>query len=107
MNLRKKFAVASILINGAVLIYLLVHNNASWYYALLILLTLIPVFYANLSDALLEIAPKLNQDIKPLQKNQLLANFGRLLLIIPAVFFCSICSCSINCYWHTKNNCKH
>lgn len=87
MNLRKKFAVASILINGAVLIYLLVHNNASWYYALLILLTLIPVFYANLSDALLEIAPKLNQDIKPLQKNQLLANFGRLLLIIPAVFF--------------------
>jgi hypothetical protein len=87
MNLRKKFAVASVLINGAVLIYLLVHNNASWYYALLILLTLIPVFYANLSDALLEIAPKLNQDIKPLQKNQLLANFGRLLLIIPAVFF--------------------
>ena len=87
MNLRKKFAVASILINGAVLIYLLVHNNATWYYALLILLTLIPVFYANLSDALLEIAPKLNQDIKPLQKNQLLANFGRLLLIIPAVFF--------------------
>ena len=87
MNLRKKFAVASVLINGVVLIYLLVHNNATWYYALLILLTLIPVFYANLSDALLEIAPKLNQDIKPLQKNQLLANFGRLLLIIPAVFF--------------------
>lgn len=87
MNLRKKFAIGSILITGSVLVYLLMHNNASWYYALLIVLSLIPVFYANLSDAILEIAPKLHQDIKPLQKNQLMANFGRLLLTVPAVFF--------------------
>lgn len=87
MNLRKKFAIGSVLIAGSVLVYLLNHNNASWYYSLLILLSLIPVFYANLSDSLLEIAPKLHQDIKPLQKNQLIANFGRLLLTIPLVFF--------------------
>ncbi|MBF4518062.1 polysaccharide biosynthesis protein [Flavobacterium sp. ANB] len=87
MNLRKKFAIGSVLIAGSVLVYLLIHNNASWYYSLLILLSLIPVFYANLSDSLLEIAPKLHQDIKPLQKNQLMANFGRLLLTIPSVFF--------------------
>ena len=87
MNLRKRFAIGSILIAGSVLIYLLMHNNASWYYSLLILISLIPVFYANLSDSLLEIAPKLHQDIKPLQKNQVLANIGRLLLTIPSVFF--------------------
>jgi O-antigen/teichoic acid export membrane protein len=87
MILRKKFAIASVLIAGSVLIYLLMHNNASWYYAFLILFSLIPVFYANLSDSLLEIAPKLHQDIKPLQKNQLMANFGRLILTIPSVFF--------------------
>lgn len=87
MNLRKRFAIGSILIAGTVLIYLLMHNNASWYYSLLILLSLIPVFYANLSDSLLEVAPKLHQDIKPLQKNLVMANIGRLLLTIPSVFF--------------------
>jgi O-antigen/teichoic acid export membrane protein len=87
LNLRKKFAIGSILIAGSLLIYLLIQNNANWYYALLILMSLIPVFYANLSDSMLEIAPKLHQDLKPLQKNQLLANFGRLILTIPAVLF--------------------
>jgi O-antigen/teichoic acid export membrane protein len=87
MNLRKKFALGSIVIAGSVLIYLLMHNDASWYYAFLILLALIPVFYANLSDSMLEIAPKLHQDLRPLQKNQLFANFGRLLLTVSSVFF--------------------
>jgi O-antigen/teichoic acid export membrane protein len=87
MNLRKKFAIGSVLIAGSVLIYLLMHNNAPWYYALLILLALIPVFYANLSDSMLEIAPKLHQDLRPLQKNQLFANFGRLLLTVSSIFF--------------------
>ena len=87
MNLRKCFAIGSILIAGSVLIYLLIHNDVSWFYALLILLSLIPVFYANLSDSLLEVAPKLHQDIMPLQKNQVMANLGRLLLTIPSVFF--------------------
>ena len=87
MNLRRKFAIGSILIAGSVLIYLLIHNNSSWKYALLILLAIIPAFYANLSDAILEIPPKLHQDLKPLQKNQLFANFGRLLLTVSSVFF--------------------
>lgn len=87
MKLRMKFAIGSVFITGTVLFYLLMHNNVTWYYALLILLSLVPVFYANLSDYLLEIAPKLHQDIKPLQKNQLGANIGRLLLTIPFVFF--------------------
>lgn len=87
MNLRKKFAVGSVLIAGPILVYLLMHNNAPWYYAVLILLSIIPVFYANFSDSMLEIAPKLHQDLKPLQKNQLFANFGRLLLTVSSVFF--------------------
>ncbi len=87
MNLRKKFALGSIVIAGSVLFYLLMRSNASWYYAFLILVALIPVFYANLSDSMLEIAPKLHQDLRPLQKNQLFANFGRLLLTVSSVFF--------------------
>lgn len=87
LKLRNKFAIGSIIVAGGVLVCLLMHNNASWYYALLILLSVIPVFYANLSDSMLEIAPKLHQDIQPLQKNQIMANLGRLVLTLPAVFF--------------------
>lgn len=87
MELRKKFSIGSLIVAGSVLIYLLIHNNASWYYALAIFLSLIPVFYANLSDSMLEIAPKLHQDIPELQKNQLKANIGRLVLTLSSVFF--------------------
>jgi hypothetical protein len=81
MQLRKKFAVFSLLLATPVLLYLLRKHDASWLMSVLIILSLIPAFFTSLSGALLEIAPKLHQDIKPLQKIQVLSNLGRLSLL--------------------------
>lgn len=86
LDLRRKFAIITLLFASPIIIYLLILNNASWLTALLILLSLIPAFYADLSDSLLEITPKLHQDITSLQKNQLTVGFGRLALIVFTIF---------------------
>lgn len=81
LDLRKKFAIGSLLVSVPILFYLLLHNNASWLTAVLITASLIPAFYAALSDSLLEIVPKLHQSILPLQKNQVAVGTGRLVLL--------------------------
>lgn len=86
LDLRKKFALIALVVATPVILYLLLKNNASWLSAVLIMLSLIPAFYAALSDSLLEISPKLNQDITTLQKNQLRIGFLRLLLTVLTIF---------------------
>ena len=86
LDLRRKFAVITLVVAAPIIIYLLLLNKASWLTAILILLSLIPAFYADLSDSLLEITPKLHQDITSLQKNQLTVGFGRLLLTVLTIF---------------------
>lgn len=85
LQMRKKFAVYSLLLSLPILSYLLLENGASWLTVLLIIITLIPAFYAQLSDSLWEIVPKLHQNIPALQKNQLAVGFGRLLLTVSLV----------------------
>jgi O-antigen/teichoic acid export membrane protein len=80
LDLRKKFAIGSLLVSVPILFYFLLHNGASWITSWLIALALIPAFYAALSDSLLEIIPKLNQAILPLQRNQVEVGIGRLVL---------------------------
>jgi O-antigen/teichoic acid export membrane protein len=84
--LRKKFAVGSLIIALPVLIYLLRFHHASWLLTLLIIASLVPAFLTALSNNLLEIAPKLGQDIFPLQKNQVQVSIGRLVLITLVLF---------------------
>ncbi len=86
LELRRKFAIGSLIISTPVLFYLLLHNGANWTMAVLIVASLIPAFYAALSDSLLEIVPKLHQAILPLQKNQLIVGIGRLLLSAITLF---------------------
>jgi O-antigen/teichoic acid export membrane protein len=86
LDLRRKFALVTLLISTPVIIYLLLQNNASWLTSILIMLSLIPAFYAALSDSLLEIAPRLHQDIASLQKNQLTVGLGRLVLTVGTIF---------------------
>ncbi|MVT11719.1 MATE family efflux transporter [Chitinophaga tropicalis] len=86
MDLRRKFAVGSLLVSVPILLYLLMHHNASWLMATLIILSLIPTFFMALSGTLLQIAPKLRQDIAPLQKNQVLMNIMRLALLMLTIF---------------------
>jgi O-antigen/teichoic acid export membrane protein len=80
LHLRKRFAIASLVVTAPVLIFLLRHQGASWLVAVLILVSLIPAFLAALSDSLLEVAPKLRQDVVPLQRNQIAASVARLAL---------------------------
>ncbi|MCW2118488.1 lipopolysaccharide biosynthesis protein [Flavobacterium sp. 7A] len=86
LDLRRKFAVITLIIAVPIIIYLLLLNKASWLTAILIVLSLIPAFYADLSDSLLEITPKLHQDISSLQKNQITVGIGRLALTIFTIF---------------------
>jgi hypothetical protein len=87
MEMRKKFAVASLAISLPILFYLLISHGATWLSSILIAVSLIPAFYAALSDNLLEIPLKLNQDITPLQKNQVAANIARILMLVASLFF--------------------
>ena len=80
LALRKKFAFVSLLIAIPVLMFLLYHHDAGWVTIILIVASLIPAFFAALSDSLLEVVPKLNQNITALQKNQVAVGVGRLLL---------------------------
>jgi len=83
LNLRKKFAIVSLLVALPILFYLLLHHGASLLKATIIVLCLIPAFTAALSDSLLEISLKLRQDINPLQRNQIWVNVLRLIFIAP------------------------
>jgi len=80
LDLRRKFALGSLVVSTPILVYLLITNGASWITSLLIVGSLIPAFYAALSDSLLEIAPKLHQSILPLQKIEVSVGIGRLFL---------------------------
>jgi O-antigen/teichoic acid export membrane protein len=86
LDLRRKFAIGSLIVTTPILLYLLLDNGASWLMSIMIALSLIPAFYASLSDGLLQVVPKLNQNIKPLQKNQVAVSVGRLLLLFATIF---------------------
>jgi len=86
LMLRRKFAVYSLIVSLPILFYLLRHNGATLLFSILTILSIIPAFYAALSDNLLEIASKLHQDITRLQKNQIAAGLGRFIMISISVF---------------------
>ncbi|MFD1016351.1 lipopolysaccharide biosynthesis protein [Winogradskyella rapida] len=86
LDLRKKFAIASLVLTIPILLYLLLDNDASWMASILISVSLIPAFYAGLSDSLLQIVPKLNHNVKPLQKNQVAVSVGRLVILLSTIF---------------------
>ncbi|GAA3985580.1 polysaccharide biosynthesis protein [Mucilaginibacter dorajii] len=86
LDLRKKLAIGSLLVAVPILLYLLLHHGASWLMASLITLSLIPAFFMSLSGTLLEVAPKLKQDIAPLQKIQVGTNVLRLILVGLTIF---------------------
>lgn len=80
-ELRKKFAIVSLLIAFPALLLLLLSHGFSWSMSAFIFLSLVPAFIAGLSGTLLEIVFKLRQHIIPLQKLQVMNNVGRLVLI--------------------------
>ena len=106
-DLRKKFAVGSLALAIPVLLYLLHHHNADWTTSILIVLALIPAFFTALSGTLLEIAPKLQQRVVPLQKIQIGVALSRLALLSVSIFalpftFIAILSAGLPQIWANR-----
>lgn len=85
-DLRKKFAIGSLIVAVPFLLYLLLHHKAGWLTAILIVAAIIPAFFTSLSGQILVIAPALHQDIWPLQKLEIGFSAGRLILLLFALF---------------------
>ncbi|MCC6817458.1 MAG: hypothetical protein IT245_01010 [Bacteroidia bacterium] len=86
LDLRKKFAIVSIIISAPILVFLLMNNGSSLMVSLVILCAIIPTFLASLSGNLYEIVAKVKQDIIPLQRIRMEFNVLRLVLIFIVVF---------------------
>lgn len=97
LDLRRKFAIGSLIIAVPILFYLLQKHGSSWLVSALIVLSLMPAFFTSLSGRLLEIAPKLHQDISPLQGIQVISSAGRLCLTSIMVFVFPFAGVAILC----------
>lgn len=95
LDLRKRFAAVVLLFAVPILLYLLYHHSQNWLFSGFIVASLIPAFFSALSGTLLEIAPRLHQDIKSLQKIEVGASLGRLLLMVATLFFFPFASIAI------------
>ncbi|WP_276090944.1 polysaccharide biosynthesis protein [Pedobacter sp. JY14-1] len=87
VGLRRRFAWLTLMIALPVLLYLLIRHHAEPLKAGLIVLSVVPAFYAALTDTLYEIPLKLNQDVVALQRNQLEANVSRFLALVVMLYF--------------------
>jgi O-antigen/teichoic acid export membrane protein len=85
-NLRKRFAIASLLVVVPTLLFLLRHHNAAWLTSLLVIASLIPAFLSSLSGSLLAVGLLLHQTIGPFQKVQVSISLTRTLLLSLLLF---------------------
>ena len=86
LQLRRKFSLIMLAVSMPVLYVLLIRHGAVWQFALLILLALVPALLATLTEDILEIPVKLNQDITALQKNLIVVNVMRFVLLLATIF---------------------
>ncbi len=86
LKLRRAFALISLPVSVGVLLYLLLHHGASLLLSILIVLAIIPTFFMMLQGGILEISPKLRQDVVQLQKIKVGTNLGRLAILCLTIF---------------------
>ncbi|MDQ6609175.1 MAG: polysaccharide biosynthesis protein [Bacteroidota bacterium] len=86
MQLRRKFAVVSLPLSSGILLYFLRVHGATWLFSILIVLSIIPTFFMMIHSGILEISPKLRQDINSLQKVRVRATVGRLAMLCLTLF---------------------
>jgi O-antigen/teichoic acid export membrane protein len=80
--LRRKFASFSIVVTIPVIVYLFRMHNAGWFTILFLVVGILMSFLFTLSGSLLQIAPRLRQDISSLQRNQVEASAIRIILLL-------------------------
>jgi O-antigen/teichoic acid export membrane protein len=86
LGLRRMFGIISLSVSIPILIYFLVKNGGTPWNIVFVSVSLIPAFYAALSDSILEIVPKLHQNVRELQKNQVTVGLLRLILTCGFLF---------------------
>ena len=87
MKMRRQFAIGSLLVSLPILFSLLQEQDLIWWQSVLLILCLTPTFWAALSGSLLQVVPKLHQDINDLLKINVGINVMRVLFTVPFVFF--------------------
>lgn len=95
MDLRKKFAIGSMAISMPVLYYLLREQGVPIYWIVILILSLLPTFYATLSGGLLKIVPRLHQEVNESVKIDLRANVWRLVFTAGSLFFFPFAVCAV------------
>lgn len=80
LHLRRRFGLLTLITITPMMVYFLSVHGAAPLTIVLIVAAVIPAFFAALSDSILEMPPRLHQDIRPLQRNQAEVSIGRLLL---------------------------
>ncbi|MGA0556476.1 lipopolysaccharide biosynthesis protein [Larkinella sp. VNQ87] len=86
IHLKSQFAIGSVIISIPILLFMLRHHNINWPMTLLIVGSILPAFFANLSNSILQTVFKLHQDIALLQRNQIIVNIIRFFVLISTVF---------------------
>ncbi len=95
MHMRRQFALGSLVVSVPILFYLLNDQGLLWWESGLLILCLIPAFLAALSGSLLQIVPRLHQNINELLRINVQLNVVRLLLTLPVLFFFPLASLAI------------
>ena len=95
MHMRKQFALGSLLVSIPILFYLLNDQGLDWWQSALLIACLIPAFLAALSGSLLQIVPRLHQEINELLKINVQLNVVRLVLTLPVLYFVPFASLAI------------
>ncbi len=81
LELRQRFSWLAAAFAIPLVILLLEHQGAGWSTATLVGLSILPLFFLSMTGQLLEIVPRLHQDLLPPQRVQVLANVGRVALL--------------------------
>lgn len=107
LQLRRKFAIVSLVCATPLLWYLLSRHGTGLTTSALIIFSLVPAFYTALYGSLLETGPKLHQDISGLQKLGVAASIGRLGLLLSSLFvfpwaFVAILAAGLSQLWQNR-----
>jgi len=86
LRLRRIFSLGAIALVLPALAFMLRKHGATWTEVILLEAAVLPLFYAQLSDSLLGIIPKLHQRIGPLQGIEIKVNIARLTLLLLVLF---------------------
>ena len=82
LRLRHRLTAVVLIPALPVLWLLLRHQGAAPLQAAVVSLSMLPMFVLGMSTSFWETVPKLHQELRPLQLNQLIANFARAMIVV-------------------------